>query len=282
MDFTAHVADGLAGFTSPVNGVADGTDGVVRFSVLGPLEVLKDGVDHAPRTPKILQLLAMLVVQPGKVVHVDSIINELWANDPPRSVRKTMHTYVHHLRKSFEHNGLVPDAEDILITKPPGYLFRIEPSQVDVFAFQRMNWQGRELLRDGNYVDAAHSFRTALDLWSGPPMANVQCGPVLSAYSVELLEQRRSALHMRIEAEIRSGMHRDLIGELRSLVAGNPLDEGLHGQLMRVLGRSGRRSDAMASYRQLRARLNDELGVEPCDELQLLHRELLTEGEHTS
>jgi DNA-binding SARP family transcriptional activator len=254
----------------------------VRFRVLGPLEMLKDGIDRAPTTPKILQLLAVLVTRPGKLVHVDSIVRELWPDDPPRSVRKTMHTYIHHLRRCIERNELAADTEDMLVTKPPGYLFRIDPAQVDVSGFQRLHRYGQEQLRRREYGEAARSFRAALELWAGPPLANVPCGPVLTAYSVELLEQRRSALHLRIEAEISSGMHYDLVGELRSLAAGNPLDEGLHGQLMRVLGRSGRRSDAMASYRQLRARLNEELGVEPCDELQLLHRELLCEGEPRS
>ncbi|HEV7979584.1 MAG TPA: AfsR/SARP family transcriptional regulator [Amycolatopsis sp.] len=254
--------------------------GAVRFRVLGPLEMIKDDIDHAPTTPKILQLTAMLVTRPGKLVHTDTIVHELWPDDPPRSVRKTMHTYIHHLRRCIERNRLSTDSEAMLVTKAPGYVLRIDPAQVDVSRFQHLLRHGQELLRRHEYADAARCLRVAMDLWAGPPLANVPCGPVLSAYNVELLEQRRRARHLRIEAEISGGLHQDLIGELRSLAAGNPLDEGLHGQLMRALGRSGRRSDAMASYRQLRARLNEELGVEPCDELQLLHRELLCEGEH--
>jgi DNA-binding SARP family transcriptional activator len=192
-----------------------------------------------------------------------------------------MHTYVHHLRRCIERNRLTTTgSEAMLVTKAPGYVLRINPGQVDVSRFQHLHRHGQDLLRRNEYADAARCLRAALDLWAGPPLANVPCGPVLSAYNVELLEQRRRARHLRIEAEISGGLHQDLIGELRSLAAGNPLDEGLHGQLMRALGRSGRRSDAMASYRQLRARLNEELGVEPCDELQLLHRELLCEGNH--
>ncbi|MEC3976923.1 AfsR/SARP family transcriptional regulator [Amycolatopsis sp. H20-H5] len=267
----------------PAPGVPEAVSGdQVRFTVLGPLEVVKDGTDHAPTTPKVLQLLAMLVLHPGKVVHIDSIIQELWAGDPPRSVRPTMHTYVYHLRRYVREIGLTNDSETVLLTKPPGYLLRIDPAQVDVFTFQQHCHQGRELLRQCRYSEAARCFQLAMGLWSGAPLANVQCGPMLSACVVDLIEQRRSAQHLRIEAEIAGGMHRELIGELRSLVAANPLDEGLNGQLMRVLGRSGRRSDAMASFRQLRNRLHAELGVEPCDELQLLHHELLSEGEKTA
>jgi DNA-binding SARP family transcriptional activator len=253
----------------------------VRFTLLGPLEVRKNGTDHAPTAPKVLQLLAMLVINPGHVVHIDSIINELWASDPPRSVRKTMHIYIHHLRRSLDQHGINPDndADSILVTKAPGYLLQIDRNQVDVTEFRSLRDRGRDLLQRQEFAAAAESLRASLEMWAGPPMANVPCGPVLSAYAVDLLEQRRSAHQLRIEAEINGGMDRDLIGELRSLVEANPLDEGLTGQLIRVLGRSGRRSDAMACYRQLRARLRGELGVEPCDELQQLHLELLSAGE---
>lgn len=249
----------------------------VRFTLLGPLEVRKNGIDHAPTAPKVLQLLAMLVINPGQVVHIDSIIQELWASDPPRSVRKTMHIYVHHLRRSLDQNGIYPDtdADSILVTKAPGYLLQIGRNQVDVTEFRNLRDRGRELLQRHEFTAAAQSLRASLDMWAGPPMANVRCGPVLSGYAVDLLEQRRTAHQLKIEAEINGGMDRELIGELRALVEANPLDEGLTGQLIRVLGRSGRRSDAMACYRALRARLRGELGVEPCDELQQLHIELL-------
>ncbi len=250
-----------------------------RFTLLGPLEVVRDGIDYAPTTPKLLQVLAMLVMSPGKIVHIDTIVQELWANDPPRSVRTTMHTYVYQLRRCIDENELAPYGETMLATKPPGYVFRIDPSQVDVFTFQTLQKQGRELRAQGMHVEAAQAFRAALDLWAGPPLSNVHCGPVLSAFAVELVEQRRSTLHLRIESDISAGLRHELIGELRSLVTANPLDEALHGQLIRVLGRSGRRSDALATYRQLRTRLNHELGVEPCDELQVLHHQLLSEGE---
>ncbi len=255
-------------------------DGGVKFTVLGPLEVQRAGVDYAPTTPKVLQLLAVLVMRPGKMVHIDTLIRELWSDNPPRTVRTTLHTYVYHLRRCIDQNRLAADGEKMLATKQSGYTFYIDASQVDTHRFIRLQQLGHEHQDAGDHAAAADAYRAALDLWSGPPLANVHCGPILSAYRTELLEQRRSVLHLRIEAEIISGKHRELIGELRSLATGSPLDEALHGQLMRVLGRSGRRSDAMAVYRRLRSRLAGELGVEPCDDLQVLHRELISEGDH--
>ncbi|MEX5717409.1 AfsR/SARP family transcriptional regulator [Geodermatophilus maliterrae] len=249
----------------------------VRFTVLGRLEVLKDGVDHAPTAPKVLQLMGMLLLRPGRVVHIDSIVEELWGDRPPRSVRTTMQTYVYNVRRCIEENELATDAEAMLATRYPGYLLCISPAQLDATSFQQLCRRGAAEMSEARHADAVRTLRAALELWSGPPLANVPCGPVLSRFVVELEEQRRHAQHLRIEAEMALGAHRELIGDLRTMVAVDRLDEVLHGQLMRVLARSGRRSDAMATYRDLRSRLISELGVEPCDELRALHLELLSD-----
>lgn len=248
----------------------------MRARVLGPLELHAGGADRAPTTPKLLQLLAMLLIRPGKTVHVDALVHELWNDAPPRSVRRALHTYVHHLRRHLDPEGAGEGG--ILVTAPPGYLLNIDPAVIDVFEFHRLHRLGRDRLAAHDHTAAAAAFRAALDLWSGPPLASVHCGPTLAAYTVYLLEQRRNARDLWIEAEISGGRHRELLGELRSLATANPLDEALHAQLIRALGLSGRRSDAVASYRRLRASLHAELGVEPCAEVQVLHRELLSEG----
>ncbi|MFD0813145.1 BTAD domain-containing putative transcriptional regulator [Amycolatopsis umgeniensis] len=247
----------------------------VRARLLGPVELHAGGVDRAPTTPKLLQLLAMLLIRPGKTVRVDSLVHELWNDAPPRSVRRTLHTYVHHLRRHLDPDG--DRGEGLLVTSAPGYRLEIDPAVVDVSEFARLHRLGRDLLTGGDHAAAAHAFRTALDLWSGPPLANIHCGPTLAAYTVYLLEHRRNARDLWIEAEIRAGQHREMLGVLRSLTTADPLDETLHGHLIRALGLSGRRSDALAAYQRLRTRLDDELGVEPCAELRELHRELLSE-----
>ncbi|HYN93815.1 MAG TPA: AfsR/SARP family transcriptional regulator [Pilimelia sp.] len=256
-------------------------DGRVRFRLLGPLEVVKDGRDHAPTAPKVAQLLAMLLLRPGRLVTTEAIIQELWTATPPRSARSTVQTYVYQLRRCIDQNGLAPDAEAMLATRSSGYTMRVDPDQIDVFEFQRRCRVGRVALTQRRYAEAAQLFNSALSLWSDAPLATVSCGAVLTGYAVDLEEQRRNTQHLRIEAEIAGGLHRELVGELRSMVSSNPLDEGLHGQLMRVLAHSGRRLEAMATYRQLRNRLAADLGVEPCGDLQVLHHELLSAGEPT-
>lgn len=247
----------------------------LTFTLLGRLQIVKDGIDHAPSAPKVLQLLGLLLMRPGSVVHNDTIVDELWGDNPPRSVRSTMQTYVYHLRRCVERNGLADDTEALLSTCPPGYVLNVADTQIDVCTFRERCQQGRALLGVGRHREAAQMFRTALDLWSGPPLSNVACGVVLSRYAVELQEQYRNAQHLRVEAEIATGSHRELVGELRSSAAEAALDESIHGQLMRVLAGSGRRVEAMTTFRDLRHRLVDELGVEPCADLQALYVDLL-------
>jgi DNA-binding SARP family transcriptional activator len=250
----------------------------VRFSVLGPLEARYGDTDHAPSTPKILQLLAMLVIRPGRTVSVDSLIGELWPRRVPRTARTTLASYVYHLRRRIDRDPALPAGESLVTTRAPGYALRIDPPQVDVHAFTTLLHRAHELHQGSDHSAAADTCRRALGLWSGPPLANVPRGPQLEAYTTGLLEELRAARHLLVEAEIAGGHHRRLVGELRSLTAENPFDEAMHAQLMVALGRSGRRSDALAVFRQLRDRLAAELGVEPCDELQLVQHDLLSHG----
>jgi SARP family transcriptional regulator, regulator of embCAB operon len=247
----------------------------VKFRILGPLEILKNGRECTPTAPKVLQVLALLVLRANRIVDTESLIQELWGEKPPRSAMTTIQTYVYHLRRSFEREGLVRSGDDLVATRPPGYILRVRPEQVDLQEFHRLSQQGRELLDRGEYAEAAAALRAGLALWSGRPLANVMLGPRLSAYMVDLQEQQMAALQLRIQAEMELGRHRDLIGELRSLVALYPLDEWLHGQLIRVLGRSGRRSDALQVYHNLRVALGEELGIDPSREIQNLHQGLL-------
>jgi len=257
--------------------VACESAGEPQFTLLGPLEVRRNGRDYTPTAPKVLQVLAMLLLRPGKVVQSDTLITELWAGHPPRSVRTTMQTHVWQLRRHFETHGFVGGGRELVVTKPSGYLLRVDPGQVDIACFQQLTREGRVLYEQRRHTEAAASLRRALDLWVGPPLAGVVAGPVLSSYATNLWEQRRNAQRLRIQAEIDAGMHHDLIAELRTLVDTNPLDEGLNAQLMRVLTLNGRRIEALALYREFRTRLSSELGLEPCTELQELHYSLLSD-----
>nr|WP_042188978.1 AfsR/SARP family transcriptional regulator [Kibdelosporangium sp. MJ126-NF4]CEL18577.1 regulatory protein [Kibdelosporangium sp. MJ126-NF4]CTQ98061.1 regulatory protein [Kibdelosporangium sp. MJ126-NF4] len=250
----------------------------VTFTVLGQVRVLNSGLDFAPTTPKLLQVLAVLLTGAGQAVQTGSIVRELWPDEPPRSAQPTLQTYIYQLRNLFRRAELTDRPDHLLVTRRLGYVLRIEPEHLDVYWFQERCREGRALLAQRRFSEAAATLRSALALWSGPPLANVQHGPVLAAFCVDLQEQRRNAHILRIQAEMEAGLNRELIGELRSLADTNPLDESVHAQLIRVLDRSGRRGDALHAYQRVRASLNEELGLEPGAELRQLHQELISSG----
>ena len=250
-----------------------------RFSLLGPLQVRKDDRDHTPDAPELRQLLALLLMRPGGLVHPETIVHEIWSQEVPAGgVRAGVHTLVRELRRRIDETCPGASGRHLLAIRPNGYLLRVEPDRIDTVVFQQLAGQGQKAFHARRYGQAARLLRSGLALWTGPPMADVPCGPVLSAYGLELEDQRRTARYLRIQAEIECGQAEELIGELRTLVADDPLDEVPHAQLMQVLGTVGRRAEALALYRQRRERLIDELGVEPCETVQQLHHDVLRAG----
>jgi class 3 adenylate cyclase len=128
-------------------------------------------------------------------------------------------------------------------------------------------------------LTAAGRFAEALALWRGPAMADVAELPGLRPEAERLEELRLRALEERIEADIAAGRQAEVVGELRALVAEQPLRERLRGLLMFALYRSGRQAEALAVYQDTRRTLNEQLGIEPSADLKQLEREILTQDQ---
>jgi SARP family transcriptional regulator, regulator of embCAB operon len=249
-----------------------------RFGVLGPVEIRSEGGRYVPRGPKVRKIFALMLLGPNQAVSLDTMAEELWDDAPPRSAVTTIRTHVYHLRGMLERESGLPSVASSLLTNETGYQMAVTPGQLDADAFARLLGQGRELLAGGRSAEAAAVLRRALSLWRGPVLANVRCGRVLSRLVLPLEEMRVRGLEMLIEADMRLGHHRELVSQLRGLVATDPLNEWFHARLIDALHRSGRRSAALTAFRDLRRLLNEELGVEPSAEVQRLQHEILTAG----
>lgn len=247
----------------------------VRFSVLGPLQMWNLDQECAPRTPKVLQVLALLLMRANRTVEKDALISELWGEDPPRSALTTIQTYIYQIRKLIERQAITSRGEDILATRPPGYILQVAPDQLDLENFRQLRQRGRSHMAASRFGDASEVLREALALCTENPLSNVKLGQQLEAHVADLQEQLRATLQLAIEADFKLGRHRELIGELRSLIATYPLDEWFYQQLILALDHSGRRSDALHVYRNLHSLLKGELGIDPSEATQKLHRRLL-------
>lgn len=253
------------------------------ISVLGALEVRLNDVSIAPTAPKPRQVLAMLALHADRVVPIASLIEELWGEHPPRSARTTMQTYVLQLREMIApalertgHEGSRPrDAKDVLVTSPGGYLLAGADGTSDVREFERLATAGYRAADAGDVPGCARRLRAALELWTGPALADVQTGPLLEMEIRRLEESRLCALDQRFDADLRLGRHRELLGELSMLVRRYRTHENLHRQLMLALRRSGRRSEALDVYRRLRHALVRERGLEPSLSLRRLQQSIL-------
>lgn len=247
---------------------------MLRFGILGTLEV-RDGHNRiTPTAPKLRQTLALLLVRHNTLVQTEAFIDELWGEYPPVSAITTLQTYIYKLRGIFSAKNLTSPA-CALQTHPSGYMMSISEEAIDVNQFEQILELGKKELDENRNEQASQRLSKALSFWRGPALVDVMTGNILSAYTASLEEKKLRALDLCIETELKLGRHRDIVGELKQLVVTHPLHEAFYIQLMKALHRSGRRSEAMETYQRLRKVLLEELGVDPSDESRQIHHELL-------
>jgi SARP family transcriptional regulator, regulator of embCAB operon len=252
----------------------------MRFGILGPIEVTEDGATMTPRPQKIRILLARLLVGHNSVVSTNALISDLWGENPPRTALQALRVYISQIRHMLARSdGAEPPAE--LMTQPPGYRLKIRTEALDVMEFERLYDLGRRAADRGCHETAAEHLHGALALWRGPALLDVRKTATLEAAAVRLEEQWIAAVNRRVDVDLRLRRHQDVVAELRGLTASHPFNEGLHARLMVALYRSGRTSEALNVYRGLREALVDELGVEPHQQLQLVHQAVLTADHQT-
>ncbi|MFB7396081.1 BTAD domain-containing putative transcriptional regulator [Streptomyces sp. NPDC056191] len=284
----------------------------MRIRILGPLHAETDGVPVVPSAAKTRQVLALLSLHPGRPVPVAVLKEELWGPLPPSSAHSTLQTYILRLRRALAAalggpygsegpagaagatgiavgkagaTGIAVGkagatgparARDLLATGHDGYLLRIAEENVDAFAFQRAAQAGHTAFADGDSARAARLLREALALWTGPALVDVRAGAALRIHAARLEESRLLATERRLDAELRLGLHGELLAELVELTRLHPANERLHAQAMVAFYRAGRQSEALQLYRGLRRRLVEELGLEPAPQLQRLHQAMLS------
>ncbi|PKV93968.1 DNA-binding SARP family transcriptional activator [Amycolatopsis echigonensis] len=243
------------------------------FNILGPFEVRNAGGELRLTAPKLRQVLALLVARNNQPVQISELIDELWGDTPPISAQPTLQTYIYKLRKILLAQIGLPEVS--LDTSYSGYLLSLEEDAVDFRRFERLLNEGRALL-PGEPERAARVLADALALWRGPALADVPVGGILAPYVARLEELRLAALDLRVDADLRLGKHKVLVSELRGLTKEYPLQENIYAQLMLALYRSGRSSEALQTYQQLRTILVEQLGTEPTSRVQELHQAMLS------
>ncbi|MFD4411453.1 BTAD domain-containing putative transcriptional regulator [Streptomyces sp. NPDC058246] len=254
--------------------------GTVEFRLLGPLEVRDGGGGvMALRAARQRALLAGLLLSANQVVSVHRLIDVVWGQASPASAVANLRTHVAGLRRLLSASD--GEAEPLggsvrLGTRPGGYQLTVLPGELDLTVFDDLVARGRQALRQRRPAEAAPYFGRALELWRGPPLENVVLHGPGEADLARLEEARPAVVEDWLRARLACGEHAEVIGELRALVVEQPLRERLWALLMLALHRTGRRADALGAYDQARARLVDELGLDPGRELSALHERILS------
>ena len=240
------------------------------YRLLGPLEV-DDDDGHEVSIGKGRQraLLALLILRANELVATDRLVEELWGESPPPTAQRMLHNQVSALRRALGRNGR-------LETLGSAYRLNVEAGERDVDRFEELMASGRARV-DTDAAGAAERFRQALEIWRGPPLADLSYEPFAQTEVARLEERRWAAFEARVEAELTLGRHADLVSELEAAVAEQPLREHLHGQLMLALYRCGRQAEALEAYRRARHTLVEEIGVEPGTELRALQDAILAQ-----
>jgi predicted ATPase/DNA-binding SARP family transcriptional activator len=214
-------------------------------------------------------LLARLLLSANQVVSVSRLAEDLWSGGPPPQGVATVRVYVARLRRA-----LGPHAS-LLVTQPPGYRLNVDDDQLDALRFEKLLRSAEAAMPAGRADIAASTLREALDLWRGPALSDVADLQFARADADRLEEARLTALENRVDADLACGRHASLVAELDSLAASHPLRERFTGQRILALYRCGRQAEALSAYTDLRARLAEELGIDPSPGLRSLHQRIL-------
>lgn len=236
----------------------------LEFRILGPLEALNDGRPLELGGQKQRALLVLLLLEAGRVVPTDRLIDALWGEHPPRTAATSLQNFISQLRKLL--------GAGTIQTKPPGYLLRLDPGRVDLERFVALVEQAREA---SDPAARATLLREALAIWRDVPLADFVYEAFAQNEIGRLEELRLAALEQRVDADLELGRHAEVVAELEALVRQYPLRERLRGQLMLALYHSGRQADALRAYQDARRAMVGELGIEPSPALQDLHASIL-------
>jgi WD40 repeat protein/DNA-binding SARP family transcriptional activator/class 3 adenylate cyclase len=240
--------------------------GRMQFRILGPLEVDSGGGPIPMGGPKQRALLAHLIMRANELVPAETLVDELWGEEPPENARNTIQTYVSHLRKAIGHERIE--------WRAPGYILRVDPSEVDAARFDGLLRDAKKALAVEPSV-AVGVLEEALTLWRGPALAGLADQPSLLAEATRLEDLRLEAQEARIDGLLATGAHARAIADLEVLLAHHPLREALWAGVMVAFYREGRQADALGAYQRAREILADELGVDPSPELVRLHERIL-------
>ncbi|MGC4979013.1 BTAD domain-containing putative transcriptional regulator [Streptomyces sp. DT199] len=236
----------------------------MRYRILGVTTAEDEHGSVVPvGGPRLRALLTALALRPSRVTTPQTLIDEVWPEEPPQDAPAALQALVGRLRRAL--------GKDAVTSETGGYRLAAGRDDIDLFVFERLVQQGTDALTGDDPARAEQHLDAALALWHGPALADLPDRSAATRPEAMRLEATRA----RAEARLRLGRGPDVVPELRELTAVHPYDEPLHALLIRALRDTGRDADALAAYETVRRSLAEGLGTDPGPRLRALHAGLL-------
>lgn len=241
----------------------------MRFEVLGTVEAYRDdGTPVGIRQARLRSLLAVLLINHGKVQPTDQIAFMLWGAETPTRPRHAIHSYVSGLRRALNSVELIKNTR-------PGYYLDLPPHELDLEEFQQLHGLGAASFNAGQYEEAAATLSRACVLWRNSQLPDFPSTPPIRGIAAKLAEELCGAEELLIDARLAVGQHREVIPALRATTAAQPGHEYSWIQLMIALHRSGMRAQALNAYVEACDALREASGIDPGPSMRRLHEQML-------
>jgi DNA-binding SARP family transcriptional activator/tetratricopeptide (TPR) repeat protein len=239
----------------------------MEFRVLGPVEAYHDGGKVPLGRRRERCLLGLLLLEPGRRVPMHRLLDLMWDAAPTDGAHRSVHTFVARLRAHLRPYGVT------ISTHADGYAIDIDPDTVDASRFTRTIADAQDVADPGR---RASLLARAMELWRGPPLADVADDHLRDRVGSGLADLRLTAIELKAEADLARGRHGQVVGDLTPLAEHHRPRERLTELLMLALYRCGRQADALVQFHNTRRLLVEDLGIEPGEALRELHTQILT------
>ena len=250
---------------------ATSSGGQLEVRLLGGVDIVVGEQPVAIGGAKPRAVLALLALQPDVVVSVDQMVDEIWGDVAPPTVRSSVQVHISNIRRSAASAG----ADAFVQTRAGGYVFTADPNVVDVHRFGCEVQAARAAFADGDMEGARMSAHTARTLWRGTPLAGISESPFVASRVVALEDEFLSVVELYADIEIALGRSAEVVGELERVVAAHPYRETAWARLSLALYRSGRQVDALDRLKTVRRILAEDLGLDPSPDLAALELAVL-------
>lgn len=239
----------------------------MELGILGPLQVLDEGVSVKIPGEKLRAIVAVLALSPGRPVSRNELIDELWGEQPPRNAENSLHGHIARLRRVLAARTGKRSLREVVETSPSGYALAAPELEVDAARFEELVHHA-EIVEEREPDRAAGLLTEAVGLWRGPALVDAGQGVICRMAYTRLQQTRIAACERLFAARLKLNQHRSVIPELEQMHAMYPFHERFCEQLITALYRSGRQADALDTYTQMCERLSHSLGLDPGRELR--------------